>query len=213
MSIPGLFFSAFVIGLSGAMMPGPLLTYVINGSLRKGVIAGPLLVLGHALLELLLVILMVLGLSKLFANPMFTAIMGIVGGAILLWMGAGMVKAALKKEISIEDETGEKKGQISGLILPGALVSVSNPYWILWWATVGMTYLAQAYQQGVFGAGAFYVGHVLADFVWYSIVAWIVAFGRKILNDSIYRGLITFFGLILIYFAGTFIVGGVKFFL
>lgn len=213
MSIVALFVSAFIVGLSGAMMPGPLLTYVINGSLRKGFIAGPLLVLGHALLELTLVILMIFGLNKLFANPVFTAVMGILGGAILLWMGYGMVKAAWKKEISIEDETSAKKGQISGLVLPGALVSASNPYWILWWATVGITYLGKAYQQGIFGAGAFYFGHIMSDLVWYSLIAWIVAFGRKVINDRMYRGLIAIFGIILIYFAGTFIVSGVQYFL
>lgn len=212
MSILGLFASAFLIGLSGAMMPGPLLTYVINGSLRKGFIAGPLLVLGHALLELVLVVLMVFGLNRLFANPTFTATMGLVGGLILLWMGYGMVKAALKKEISIEDEA-QATGKVTGLVLPGALVSVSNPYWILWWATVGMTYLANAYQSGVLGAGAFYFGHILSDLLWYSLVAWIVAFGRKILNDAVYRGLITVFGIILVYFAGRFIVDGIQFFM
>lgn len=212
MTVAALFFSAFVIGLSGAMMPGPLLTYVINGSLRKGFIAGPLLVLGHALLELLLVVLMILGLSKLFANPTFTATMGVIGGGILLWMGYGMVKAAVRKEISIEDEA-KPTGKLTGLVLPGALVSLSNPYWILWWATVGMTYLANAYQKGMLGAGAFYFGHILSDLVWYSLVAWIVAFGRKILNDRVYRGLITAFGMVLIYFAGRFIVDGIGFFM
>lgn len=211
MSIPVLMLSAFIIGLSGAMMPGPLLTYVINASLRRGVIAGPLIILGHALLELILIILLFFGLNKLFADPTFTSILGMIGGSVLLWMGYGMIKAVLKKKISLEDETtGNKK--ISGLVMPGAIVSMSNPYWILWWGTIGMTYLANAYNRGTIGIGAFYFGHIMSDFIWYSFVAWIVVFGRRILNDRMYRALVIFFGIILIYFAGTFIYDGIIFF-
>ncbi len=211
MSIFALSISAFIIGLSGAMMPGPLLTYVINGSLRRGFIAGPLIILGHALLELILIILLLLGLNRLFANKNFAYLIGIIGGSVLLWMGYGMIKSVLKKEISLKKQT-ESGGKISGFILPGAVVSISNPYWILWWSTVGMTYLVNSYKYGALGTGFFYFGHVMADFVWYSIVSWVVVFGRKLVNDKIYRGLIFIFGIILIYFAGTFITDGLGYF-
>lgn len=212
MSLPFLFLSALIIGFSGAMMPGPLLTYVINASLQEGFIAGPLLIMGHALLELLLIILMFLGLDTLFANQTFTALIGIIGGSVLFWMGYGMIKAVYQKTISIEDETSNKRN-VTGFILPGAVISMSNPYWILWWATIGMTYLANAYNQGILGAGTFFFGHIMSDFIWYSLVTWIVVFGKKIINDRIYRGLIMVFGIFLIYFAGTFIFKGINYFL
>lgn len=211
MTVPALFVSAFIIGLSGAMMPGPLLTYVIDRSLRKGFIAGPIIILGHALLELILIVLILLGLNKLLADPAFGSALGIIGGSILLWMGLGMVKSAIYKEISIEDPPAKKRNS-TGLILSGALISISNPYWVLWWSTVGLTYLASAYQRGVLATGAFYFGHILADFFWYSLIAWIVVFGRRVLNDRMYRLLILLFGILLIYFGGSFIVNGLGFF-
>ena len=211
MSIVNIFISAFIIGLSGAMMPGPLLTYVINGSLREGFKAGPLVIVGHALLELILIILLISGLNDLFSNHTFTSIIGIIGGSVLVWMGYGMIKAGIKKEISIEDET-ERKEKVSGFILPGAVISMANPYWILWWATVGMTYLAKSYNSGIMGTGTFFIGHISADFAWYGLVSWIVAFGRKIITDTMYRRLVIVFGLALIYFAGTFIYDGLIYF-
>ncbi|ACL70081.1 LysE family transporter [Halothermothrix orenii] len=212
MSVGALFVSAFIIGFSGAMMPGPLLTYVINGSLRKGFKAGPLLIVGHAILELILIVLLLLGLNNLFSNQIFTSALGLIGGSILLWMGYGMIKSVIKREISLEGQV-ENKVNIAGLVLPGAIVSISNPYWVLWWATVGMTYLAKSHQQGVLGTGAFFTGHILADFVWYSFISWLVVFGRKLLNDRMYRGLVALFGIILIYFALMFMYDGVKFFI
>jgi len=204
--------SSFIIALSGAMMPGPLLTYVINASLKKGFIAGPLIIVGHSILELILIILLLSGLNELFSNQLFLSGTGIIGGSILLWMGADMVKSVIKKEVSIEEQINKKR-KISGLIIPGAIVSISNPYWILWWATIGMTYLANSYQFGLFrGTGIFYIGHISADFAWYMIVAGIIAFGTKFINDRIYRTLIIIFGLILIYFAVTFIYDGITHF-
>lgn len=62
----GIFFSSFLIGFSGAMMPGPMLGVTISGSLKRGWIAGPLVVLGHGILELMLVIAMISGLKDFF---------------------------------------------------------------------------------------------------------------------------------------------------
>lgn len=211
MSLPMLAISAFIIGLSGAMMPGPVLTYVVDGSLRKGFAAGPLVITGHMFLELLLVILLLTGMSSLFASELFTAVVGIIGGLMLILMALNMLRSSLKKEISFENSLDKKEG-VTGFILPGALLSIANPYWILWWATIGITYLANAYQRGLIGTGAFFVGHISADYAWYSFIAFIVSRGRKLISDSIYRKLVVFFALILLYFAGTFIVDGIQYF-
>lgn len=216
MSTTELAISSFVIALSGAMMPGPLLTYVINGSLKKGFIAGPMVITGHSLLELLLVILLLSGLSNLFASELFTSTVGIIGGLALVLLALDMSRAAVKKEVSVENEINEKtnvKEKVSGLILPGALVSLANPYWIIWWATIGITYLANARQQGTAATGIFFLGHISADYVWYAAVAFVISRGRRFLNDSLYRGLIIFFSLVLIYFGITFFYDGINFFI
>lgn len=60
----GVFISAFLIGFSGAVMPGPMLGITIDGSLKKGWTAGPLVVLGHGILELSLITVMIFGLNR-----------------------------------------------------------------------------------------------------------------------------------------------------
>src|SRR5574340_191106 len=86
------FFSSFVIGLSGALIPGPLLTATINESSRHGFRSGPLLVLGHGILELALVGALLAGMAPLLrADWLFVAI-SLMGGAILLWMAWGMFR-------------------------------------------------------------------------------------------------------------------------
>ena len=56
MTLVVIFFSSFMIALSGALMPGPLLTVTISEATRRGTVAGPLMILGHGILELALVL-------------------------------------------------------------------------------------------------------------------------------------------------------------
>ncbi|NLC10857.1 MAG: lysine transporter LysE, partial [Firmicutes bacterium] len=48
-----LFSTAFLVGLSGALMPGPVTAVVAEHTLKKGIVAAPLVVMGHGLMELL----------------------------------------------------------------------------------------------------------------------------------------------------------------
>lgn len=79
----GMFFKAFLIGFSGAMMPGPMLGVTIDGSLKKGWKAGPLIVLGHGILEILLITVMISGLKDFFTNTTVAGIIGLAGGLFL----------------------------------------------------------------------------------------------------------------------------------
>jgi threonine/homoserine/homoserine lactone efflux protein len=131
----GIFISAFLIGFSGAMMPGPMLGVIIDGSLKKGWIAGPLTVLGHGILEFILIIIMTFGLKDFFVNPTVAGFIGLFGGAFLAWMGYGMIKSGINKSVSLESQRARNSAGVRNLALAGALVSATNPYFILWWAS------------------------------------------------------------------------------
>lgn len=209
MSLWGIFFSALIIGFSGAMMPGPMLGVTIDGSLRKGAAAGPLVVSGHGILELILVVVMASGLKNFFANPKVAGLIGLVGGVFLMWMGYGMVKSVMCNAVSLQNGA---KGRFSvqNLLLAGVIVSITNPYFIIWWATTGMEMIRQAYTLGFLGVAFFYVGHILSDLVWYSAVSVGVSRGKKILSDVVYRRIIFALGLFLIGFSLYFMYSGIN---
>ena len=110
----GMFLQSFFIGFSGAMVPGPMLGVTIDGSLKKGWKAGPLIVLGHGILEILLITVMILGLKDLFTNTIVGGIIGLVGGVFLAWMGYGMIKSGINKSVSLENQETDnsKMGKI-----------------------------------------------------------------------------------------------------
>jgi threonine/homoserine/homoserine lactone efflux protein len=185
-SLGAVFVTSFGLALSGAMMPGPLLTTAISESVRRGAATGPLLILGHALLELALVAALLVGLAPFLTRDGVFAAIALVGAAVLVWMAAGMFRAlpTLRIDWSAHRER-------SGPLVPtGILVSVSNPYWAIWWATIGLGYLVSCEALGLPGVAAFFLGHISGDLAWYTLISVLVAKGRRLLTDRIYRGLI-----------------------
>ncbi|MGI6037356.1 MAG: LysE family translocator [Limnochordia bacterium] len=200
-----IFLSAFTIGLSGAMMPGPLLTVTIAQSARRGFWAGPLLVLGHGLLELTLIGGLILGLQQFLTRPGVMGPLGLIGGSFLLWMGWGILRSARHTYLDTANEGAQGSW---GPVLAGVVTSISNPYWILWWATIGASYITIATAQGWHQVIAFFSGHLLADLLWYSLVALMIATGKQWLKPKVYQGILFLCGLALVALAGYFIWDG-----
>lgn len=201
-----IFASSFVIALSGALMPGPLLTAAISESSRRGFIAGPLLIAGHAILELGLVIALLLGLAPFLQLPTVFAATALIGSVILFWMAFGMVRSLPSLRLSLESDQRRRSHPMIG----GILMSVANPYWIIWWATIGLGYVLYSRQFGFWGVAFFFVGHILADLAWYSLIAAAVAGGRHFLTDRLYRSLIALCAIFLMVFAGYFAHQGAE---
>ncbi len=201
-----IFSSAFLIGFSGALMPGPMFALVLSGSSKSGFKAGPLTVLGHGILELALVIGLVLGLGSLLQNETVFKIIGIVGGAVLVYLGIDMIRSIRQAKIDLE-KGGKDPGK--SLIFHGIIASLSNPYWIMWWATIGMALILSASKYKLWGVIVFFIGHILSDLVWYSSVSFAVDRGRKFLSQKVYKGIIAVCGVFLIGFGIYFISGAV----
>ncbi|AEV69484.1 LysE family transporter [Acetivibrio clariflavus] len=206
----GIFISAFIIGFSGALMPGPMLGITINGSLKKGWKAGPLIVLGHGILEIILVITMTFGLKDLFANKTVAGVIGLIGGAFLAWMGYGMIKSGIGKSVSLESQRTDNGTEMGNLVLTGIIVCATNPYFILWWASTGVESVRQSYVFGLFGVLVFFIGHILSDFVWYSAISIAFSGGKKLISDTIYSWIVILLGLFLVAFSIYFIGSGWK---
>ncbi len=203
-----LFGGAFVVALSGALMPGPVLTATISEVLKRGFRAGPLIVLGHAILELAVLAAVILGLGAWITRPAVLGWLGLVGGLLLVGMGLQMVLTARAAVRAALESRGRPELSVRGPVLTGIVMSVSNPYWSLWWATVGLNYAALALRSGPAGLASFYTGHIAADLFWYSLVAAGVASGRRIAPPWVYRGLITACGLVLVALGGLFAGNG-----
>jgi threonine/homoserine/homoserine lactone efflux protein len=208
-----LFFSALTVGFSGAMMPGSLLTYTIQQSLKTGTRAGILISIGHAVLELGLIFLIVLGLGAVLQSDVAQAVIGLAGGALLIVMGIQMILGAVRNTVRIHAEDGQAKAKNFKLALSGALISAANPYFLLWWAVIGMGFIMQSYAAlGSAGVAVYYFGHITADFIWYVSISAVIGKTKSFIKETPYRILIGALGGLLVYFGITFIVGAFVYF-
>jgi threonine/homoserine/homoserine lactone efflux protein len=200
---------SFVTSLSGALMPGPLLTYTIAQTLRTdrgGLLTGARVIAGHAVLEGLLLCGLVFGVVEFLRAPIAAKIIGVLGAGLLVYMGIGLIRETIRGrgiDFSGGDPARSRGGMAGRLnpVLAGALVSMSNPYWWIWWVTIGSAFLLrfdvswQRWQALL----AFFIGHELGDLGWYQFISTALHLGRK----SIPRGLTT----ALLAFCGVAIIG------
>ena len=186
MNYLSIFFVSFCIALSGALVPGPLLTLVISESTKRGFKSGPLVIAGHAIIEVLMVLLIVLGFSKFIAGGNILKIIAIFGSLILIYFAIDMFRSI--PGLSIDVKTNSKPS--GNLTLLGVTSSLANPYWSIWWLSIGMGLLLSAKNLGVMGVAIFFLGHILADLGFYSVVSFSMSRGRKFLSLKIYKAII-----------------------
>jgi threonine/homoserine/homoserine lactone efflux protein len=204
-----LFFNSFVVGFSGAMMPGPLLAVGVAETPRHGWQTGPIISIGHAIAEIVVVVVLSLGLAALAQSRIVTAIIGIVGGAALILMGISMGYDILKRKVDYEIVQQDKKSSHK-LAGKGITATLSNPYWFVWWGTTGLAFLVKSLKFGFVGPVVFYFGHILSDFVWYSVVTVLIWMGKTLIMGRGLRVLIVACSVFLVYLGITFILDGIT---
>jgi threonine/homoserine/homoserine lactone efflux protein len=160
----GLFLlSAAAISLSGVMLPGPLTAVTIaKGYSNQN--AGSLIALGHAIIEVPLMALIYFGFAQLFASPETKRIIGLVGGLMLLVMGLLVFR-------NIRKAAGEVADLPYNSLTVGIVMTGTNPYFFLWWATIGITLMVGAAAFGIIGLILFAAVHWSCDLVWEQVIS------------------------------------------
>jgi threonine/homoserine/homoserine lactone efflux protein len=194
--------TSFWVGLSGALVPGPMLTVTISDSLNRGFRAGPLVVLGHVIVESCLIFILILGLGWLIRSDKAAMVIGSVGGLMLIYLGYRIARSPSPSQIPGDGKPVQKRGSV----LSGIITSISNPYFFIWWATIGWAFMLKGIElAGVAGILGFLVGHWTSDLSWYSLVSFFSSKGRHMLLGKRYKILLIICGIFLITLGGYFI--------
>lgn len=204
LSILWMIFSfSFFVALTGAMAPGPLLTYTIIKSVtakNRGYLTGLWVIIGHAALEMVIIIFLLMGFSFFLKNDIVVRTIGIIGGIIMIYFGGSIIRDAYLKKIptdflnstSTSDETSLKinNNALANPVIGGIMISLANPYWWVWWATIGFAFMLQfeiSFNDWT-KLLAFFLGHEAGDLAWYLLISILSFFGLRRLNKKAYYG-------------------------
>ena len=195
----GLFLlSAAGISLSGVMMPGPLTAATIAKGYREQN-AGVFIALGHAVVELPLMALIYFGFAHFFAFPEVKKGIGVAGGLMLIFMGVMVLRSL--KEARREVADLPYNSLVTGIVMTGA-----NPYFFLWWATIGVALIATAAEFGIWGLVVFALVHWSCDLVWEQVVSMSVFRTRHLWTQKVQRIVFGICALVLVGFGVWFCV-------
>jgi threonine/homoserine/homoserine lactone efflux protein len=181
------------------MQPGPVTATAITMGARNRW-AGIPIAIGHGIIEFPLMILIILGLGAVFQKTQTQIIIGLVGGLVLLYMAFSMFK---NSSIDTDPKAGAKKDKP---VMAGIVLTASNPYFLLWWATVGLALATDATKLGLHAFALFAVVHWLVDLIWVTSLSLASFHGTTLLGHKsqavilkICAAAMFFFGLFFLY--------------
>ena len=195
------------ISCSGALQPGPVTATAISMGTRNRY-AGTLIAIGHGIIEFPLMVVIILGMGEYFKMPKVKIAIGFAGGIFLFFMA---VQSLLSIKTTIDNQSKIIKDKP---ITAGIILSAGNPYFLFWWATVGLALATKATQWGIWAFAIFAVTHWSVDLIWLQILTWYSNKGSVLLGPKgmkivlmICSGALFFFGLFFIYNAIMTLIG------
>ena len=182
------------------------------------------IIVGHSILEITLIFILLVGFAPFFQHPSVIRGIGLVGGILLIIFGLLLLRDILAERIPTDflqdsgnkpessqpssengvgdQDTGKKSLAMDNPVVGGIIISMANPYWWVWWATIGMAVMLRF--EITLGNWpdfwAFFLGHEAGDLLWYVAVSSMAFHGRKAFNKKIYYGFLTICALFMIVF-------------
>ncbi len=201
--------TVIILTTSGALAPGPLFFVTISHGIKSGTKSGIIFSITHTMIEFSLVFFLALGLLSIANQPIIKFTVGFAGGAVLVVFGFLQVRSSF---LIKNNKTESERGAFRKLFLIGLALTGLNPYFVIWWLTIGANLILLSLEfAGLGGVLFMYACHVWVDYVWLILLSALAKKGNKILKHRWYRLVIAIFGIILILFGFSFIIDSLTF--
>ena len=184
------------------MMPGPMFAVTLAKS-YKSPWAGTWIALGHAVIEVPLILLIYFGFARFFESSVVQLVLSVVGGGMIIWLGINMFR------VRAEVVRGTKDLPYNALTA-GIITSGLNPFFLLWWATIGSMLIMRFLDFGTGGLVIFIIVHWLCDLIWLSFISVTFYKTHSLWNKRLQEWLFSACSAILVGFGIWFIVSGVQ---
>ena len=192
------------LSMSGVLSPGPVTAATMSAGSRRAD-AGAWIAVGHGVIEFPLMGLILLGAGAWLASRPFQIAVGWAGGAVLVGMAVMMF-------LSLPKPPADQKpvARVDRPLLTGVILTAGNPYFLLWWATVGLALATQAAKLGVLAFVLFAVVHWACDLIWLSVLSVASFKGIGLMGARAQRAVTIVCAAAMVVFGGKFILGAMS---
>ncbi len=205
MEIPAFAAQVVAVSASGVLAPGPLFVANMLCGTRRGAMSGIKVAHGHAVVEIALITAISAGL---FSVPAF---LDQYSGPIAVLGGIAVLGFAALQVYSLKKKTQEHSAQNRAPFAVGVALTALNPFFIIWWLTVGIKLVADSSAFGpVAGVGLLFGLHVWMDYAWLGATAYLASKGSSVIGSRYYKIMMLALAGVLVYYGVQFLASGLA---
>jgi threonine/homoserine/homoserine lactone efflux protein len=127
----------------------------------------------------------------------------LVGGLLLVPMGIGMFRSVGQAQADANEHIGSP-------IAAGILLSAGNPYFLVWWATVGAAMVLSSTRFGLWGFWLFAICHLLCDLLWITFLSALSFTGKQFFGQRFQKTVFAVCGIFLFFSSGKLVVDAIT---
>lgn len=198
-----------LVSVSGVFSPGPLLFANLALSKYGGFWSGIKIAVGHTIIELPVIILLSLPFAVSPINLTFstTKIITLIAGAFLIVFGILYVVRSIRTRGS--PNSAINTSRIENPYLAGIMFTSLNPFFIVWWTTVGVKLISDSISQLGHPAGIAFLffAHIWMDYAWLGLSSYLASRGFNIIRSEYHKYITILLTVPLFYYGIYFILG------
>lgn len=200
-----LFISSFVLAIAFCAPPGVVTAETVRRGLARGFWPALLVQLGSLIGDATWATLAIAGAAVLIQNPVVRLILSLIGIGYLLHLAVKAFqdyRAGAGPDASQGATTAADAETRRGDLSTGMVLSLSNPFAIAFWVSVGTTiFVGVPGTPELLHYATFYTAFFLGLIVWCFFMAGLIAWGRRFVTPGFFRWVNLACGLGLLFFA------------
>ena len=182
-----------LVSTSGVLSPGPLFFINLLYGSKNGSFVGLKIASGHAIVEFPLIIALSYSLysfsNTLHLSDIIFKFIGLTGGIFLLLFSVVQIISILKDKSNNSQTITNPKFNIKNSILVGFIFTLLNPFFLVWWLTIGSKLISDSIINfGIIeGISIIFVSHIWMDYFWLWFTSFMINKGKSVIKEKVYR--------------------------
>ena len=146
-------------------------------------------------MEFPLILVLGVGFFSIESIPEIRTVITILGAVGLFAFAILQIRSVTKQKFNLETRSGQ------GPFVAGIFLSALNPFFIIWWLTIGLVLISESIQNfGIIGIVILFLFHIWMDYAWLFTIAAFSSKAKNYLSKRNFKMIVIGLSIVLIYF-------------